>query len=66
MLKFNNLRLALKFYKGVAKWLKLKVRKIFWGLGVNWVWWVRIPKFVEVAGEKLVEGDLFASPLHPE
>ena len=29
--KFNNLGLALKFYSSVAKWLKLKVRKI-WGL----------------------------------
>ena len=29
--KFNNLVLALKFYSSVAKWLKLKVRKI-WGL----------------------------------
>ena len=54
--KFNNLGLALgtnlKFYTSVAKGLKLKVRK-FWGL---------IPMFVEVRGEKLVEG-LFAPPL---
>ena len=46
--KFNNLGLALgtilKFYKSVAKRLKLKVRK-FLGL---------IPTFVEVTGEKLV------------
>ena len=48
--KFNNLRLALsmvlKFYTSEAKGLKLKVRK-FLGL---------IPTFVEVTGEKLVEG----------
>ena len=46
--KFNNLGLALgtdlKFYKSLAKGLKLKFRK-FWGL---------IPTFVEVTGEKLV------------
>ena len=54
--KFNNLRLALgtnlNFYTGVAKGLKLKVRK-FWGL---------ISTFVEVRGEKLVRG-YFAPPL---
>ena len=48
--KFNNLRLALgmafKFYKSVAKGLRLKVKK-FGGL---------IPTFVEVTGEKLVGG----------
>ena len=48
--KFNNFGLALgtnlKFYSGVAKWLKLKVRK-FWG---------RSPTFVEVTGEKLGRG----------
>ena len=58
---FNNLGLArganLKFYTGVAKGLKLKVRK-FWGL---------IPMFVEVTEEKLV-GGFFAPPTppHPE
>ena len=46
--------MALKFYIGVAKGLKLKVGK-FWGL---------TPTFVEVTGEKPVVG-LFASP-HPE
>ena len=43
--------MALKFFMSVAKWLKLKVRKI-WGL---------IFTFVEVTGEKLV-GGLFAPP----
>ena len=38
----------LTFYISLAKGLKLKVRR-FWGL---------IPTFVEVAGEKLVEGVL--------
>ena len=51
--KFNNLGLALvtnlKFYTSMAKGLKLKVRK-FWGL---------IPMFVEVTGEKLVQGEHF-------
>ena len=46
--KFNNLGLALgmalKFYKSLAKELKLKVRK-FWRLA---------PTFVEVIWEKLV------------
>ena len=55
--KFNNLGLALganlKFYTSVAEGSKLKARK-FWGL---------VPTFVEVRGEKLVEG-LFAT-LHP-
>ena len=52
--RFNNLGLALstnlKFYTSVAKGLKLKVKK-FWGL---------IPTFIEITGEKLVQGDLFA------
>ena len=43
----------LKFYTSVAKRFKLKVKK-FWGL---------IPKFVEITGEKLVEGVLFGSPI---
>ena len=55
-LKFNNLGLALvtnlKFYTSVAKGWKLKVKK-FWGL---------ICTFLEVTGEKLVEG--FLCPLH--
>ena len=38
--------MALKFFMSVAKWLKLKVRKI----------WELIFKFVEVTGEKLVGG----------
>ena len=46
--KFNNLGLALgialEFYTGLAKGLKLKVRKL-WGV---------ILMFVEVTGEKLV------------
>ena len=54
--RFNNLGLALGtnliFYIYVAKGLKAKV-KMFWGL---------IPTFVEITGEKLVEG-LFAP--HP-
>ena len=54
--KFNNLGLALgtnlKFYTSVEKGLKLKVRK-FWGI---------IPTFVEVTGEKLIGGGLFAHP----
>ena len=54
--KFNNLGLALgttlKFYTSVAKQFKLKVRK-FLGL---------IPTFVEVTGEKMVGGGLFAPP----
>ena len=57
--KFNNLVLvlgtSLKFYTSMAKGLKLKVRK-FLGL---------IPTFVEVTGEKLVEGALLPSPLPP-
>ena len=56
--KFDNLELALgtnlEFYTNVAKGLKLKVRK-FWGL---------IPTFVDVTGEKLVEGP-FCSPPTP-
>ena len=52
-LKFNNLGLALvtnlKFYTSVAKGWKLKVKK-FWGL---------ICTFLEVTGEKLVEGHLW-------
>ena len=51
--KFDNLGLALgtklKFYTNVDKGLKLKVKKL-WG-----------PTFVEVSGEKLVEG-LFGQP----
>ena len=43
--------MVLKFYKSVAKRLKLKVRKI---LGLS-------PTFVEVTEEKLV-GDLFETP----
>ena len=54
--KFNKLGLPLgtnlKFYTSVAKELKQKVRK-FWGL---------IPAFVEVTGEKLVEGP-FCPPI---
>ena len=54
--KFNNLGLKLgtnfKFYTSVEKGLKRKVRK-FWGL---------IPAFVEVTGEKLVEGAFLAPP----
>ena len=57
--KFNNLELArgtnLIFYTSVAKGLKLKVRKL----------WSLTPTFVEVTGEKLVEG-LFGTPAHPE
>ena len=49
--KFNNLGLALPmaliFYTGLAKELKLRVRR-FWGL---------IPTFVEVTGEKLIRGE---------
>ena len=57
-LNFNNLGLALgmafKFYPGVAKGLKLKVRQ-FWGLrGL-------IPTFAEVTGELLV-GQVFLPP----
>ena len=52
--KFNNLGLAigtnLTFDTSVEKGFKLKVRK-FWGL---------IRAFVEVTGEKLVGGALFA------
>ena len=43
--------MALKFYSSIAKWLKLKVRKI----------WAQIPTFIEVTGEKLL-GDLFDPP----
>ena len=54
--KFNNLGLALgmtlKFYSSMAKWLKLKVTKV-WGL---------IPTFIEVTGEKQVGGFLPPSP----
>ena len=42
------LGMALKFYTGVGKGLKLKIRKI----------WRLIPTFVEVTGEKLVGGFL--------
>ena len=55
--KFNNLGLVLcknmTFYTSVVKGFKLKCRK-FWGL---------ISTFVEVTGEKLVVGGLFAP--HP-
>ena len=48
-LKCNNLRqtlkMTLKFYTIVIKWLKLTVRKFWWS----------IPTFTEVAGEKLVQ-----------
>ena len=48
--KFNNLRLTiciiLKFYTNVAKGSKPKVRKF----------WVLVPTFGEVIGEKLVRG----------
>ena len=60
--KFHNLGLAvgtnLKFYTSLLKGVKLKARK-FWGL---------IPTFIEVTGEKLVGGGLFAPPppAHPE
>ena len=59
--KFNNFELALgtslKFYTSVVKGLKLKVRK-FWGLK---------PTFVEVTGEKLVEGAFLLPPaLNPK
>ena len=47
--------MALKFFDSVVKGLKLKVTKI-WGL---------IVRFVEVTGEKLVEG-LFLPPPNPE
>ena len=54
--RFNYLRLApgtnLEFYSSVEKVLELKLRK-FWEL---------IPAFVEVTGEKLVEGAFFACP----
>ena len=57
--KFNNLGLAidtnLKLYTSLSKGLKRKVRK-FWGL---------IPTFVEVTGENLVVGGLFAPPQPP-
>ena len=56
--KFHNFELALgtnlKFYTGVAKRLKLKVRKF---CGLN-------PTFVEVTEEKLV-GGLFVTPPPP-
>ena len=55
--KFNNLGLALgtnlKFYNSLSQGIKLKVRK-FWGL---------ILTFVEVTGEKLVEGAFLAPPI---
>ena len=47
--------MALKFFGSVVKGLKLKVTKI-WGL---------ILRFVEVTGEKLVEGR-FLPPPNPE
>ena len=47
------LGIALKFYANVEKGLKLKVRK-FLGL---------IRMFVEVTGEKLVDGGLFYLPI---
>ena len=54
--KFNNLGLALgtnlKFYAGVIKGLKLKVRKFGW----------LIPTFVEVTSEKQVRGP-FCPPI---
>ena len=55
--KLNNgqglaLGTSLKFYTSVGIKLKIKVRK-FWRL---------IPTFVEVTGEKLVGGRLFAPP----
>ena len=57
--KFNNLGLAvetnLKFCTSLVKGLKLKAWK-FWGL---------IPTFVEVRGEKLVEGTFLHPPPTP-
>ena len=57
--KLNNLGLALstklKFCTSVAKGLKLKVRN-FWGPN---------PTFVEVTGEKLVEGAFLLPPPPP-
>ena len=54
--KLNTLGLArgmtLKFYASMEKGLKLKVRN-FCGLS---------PSFVEVTGEKLVRGGMFAPP----
>ena len=54
--KFNNMGLvlgiALKFYKSLAKGLKLKARKI---LGL-------IPRFVEVTREKLVREAFLVPP----
>ena len=47
-----TLDINLKFHASVAKGLKLKVRRF---------WWL-ICKFVEVTGEKLVEG-LFIAPV---
>ena len=44
--------MALKFYASVAKWLKLKLRKV----------WVLTLTFVEVTREKLVEGP-FCTPI---
>ena len=53
---FNNLGLTLgtnlKFYTSAAKELKLKVKRF---------WWL-IPTFVEVTGEKLVDGAFLALP----
>ena len=53
---FNKLRLALgmafNFYTRVAKGVQPKVRKF----------WVLIPTFVEVTGEKLVVGLLAPHP----
>ena len=55
--QFNNvglaLRMVLEFCASLGKWLKLKFRE-FWGL---------IPMFVEVTGENLVVGSLFAPPI---
>ena len=54
----NNLGLALvtnfKFYTSLSKGLKLKVRK-FWGLVLT---------FVEVTGEKLVDGTFWTPILN--
>ena len=47
---FFPLDMALKFYTSMTQVLKLKVRKF---LGIN-------PTFVEVTGEKLVGGPLWA------
>ena len=48
--------MALKLYTSVARGLKLTVRQL----------WGQIPTLVQVTGENLIGGRIFATSPHPE